>query len=188
MMRFRVTLVFLGLLMIAQGTFADPIDFSHPVFQFAYASGLANFDGLVNIIRNPSPAPAPVMPADIVAFSVSATGPVAFEMSSTMGHPTIACGVACFDASPTGLSMLPGDFVTFSEHQGEGMMPTVSLTMTNDPTIIQATWFNAVDPGVVFTAVGPISAVPVSAVPEPATLTLVGLGALGIRFYRHRRG
>ena len=182
MMRFGVRLLVLALVLVARGAFAGPISVDS-AFAVRYASDLLIGESFVDFrIPVASPDPTPVMPADIVDWSVSATGGVAFEMSATNGSPTVTCGVACFDVSPTGLSMHPGYFATFSENQGEGMVPTMSLTMTNDPTIIRGTWFNAFAPGVVATATGPISAVP-----EPATVTLVGLGVLGLGRCRLRR-
>lgn len=182
-MRLRVRLlVSLALVLVARGAFAAsiPID---SAFQIRYVSNLAIGDSFVNF-TNPvtSPDPTPVTPVNIVAWSASATGAVAFDMSSTDGSSAITCGIACFDVSPTGLSMQPGYFVKMSRVQGEGQAPTMSLTPTGDPVIIRGTWYDANNPGVVASAEGPIPAVP-----EPATLTLVGLGVVGVAFTRRRR-
>ena len=119
-MRFRVTLLTLALVLAARGAFADGFSPYDGYFQVRYASNLAVGDSIVNITNAvTSPDPTPVMPADIVNWSVSAMGLVAFELSSMNGSPMVTCGVSCFDVSPTGLSMRPGSFATFSEIQGE---------------------------------------------------------------------
>lgn len=121
----------------------------------------------------------PVTAPEILSFSWGATGNINFAATSianSPSSPTVTCTGNCFETTANGLmQMNPGDSATFSAN-GE----TVMFKPTSTPDVLSVEWFKDCAPSVVDTGKGTFS------VPEPGTLSLLGLGLLGVMVRRRR--
>ncbi|HVO78607.1 MAG TPA: PEP-CTERM sorting domain-containing protein [Candidatus Bathyarchaeia archaeon] len=118
-----------------------------------------------------------ILPADIIFFLLADAG--GFEVDFTAGGSDSTLGFACSTATPCSFDVFGGQFYT-------GGLPSITLV----PSYASAVDFDYMasilagqfDPS----GTGSVSNMTVSAVPEPATLSMLAISALGMLGWRRK--